>query len=531
MKILATFVLAALLVAIFVSASPPELPTLIYGKVGYQDEGVLEGEKVTFRWYKNGEETEDSTKTLTTEEADSLGDKSLAGYYSFQINSLDSSSVVISSAGKTINVIVSQGDVVTADIILDKKDFISNAIDFFSGIISGGNYSNESSGGDSEVDVPSHEEPTEKFSGKEESDNYYGGNFQGQEPSESSSATPYDKSIKTEVQEQKEVSGSFFESVYLFSLENRIVFFFLGIILLSSTLLILISGIKFSRKIIKKRREKMIIPLKKMTSTPTKRFMEKDMIVLDSEDSILDAIDLFVKNNLAIIPVVNGKELLGVLTKKDLLQKTSKEDFDSLEKIKIKKLAQKRFVSRKPRTKMADIYTLLLQHKLGAILITNGEKLIGAVDYFDILRVFNKLNIEVENPPILSQVMSGDFVTVSHSTKLYQVLNALILKDSEYALITEDGNLKGIITTKDLISAKQKNLDFKRTLAINVMSTHLITMTPGTSLNEAFNLVLERKFNQIPIVMDNKVIGVVTVKYLVKAYYDLLLELNKKRGK
>ncbi len=528
MKVLLFFVLAAFFIVFFVSASPPEIPVLVYGKVGYEDGSVLEGEKVTFRWYENGIQVEDSARTLTEEEAVLLGDESLKGYYSFQINSLDRGSLTVSSGGKEVTLSVGQGDVVSGDIILDKGDFISKTVDFFSGIVSGGNYSDSSSGSSGEGSLA--EEPTEKSSG-EESDNYYGGNFQGEEPSESSNGVPYSGSVKNELRGQEEVSGSFFESVYLFSVNNRFVFFFLGMVLFSLVLLLFIFGVKVSRKMIKKSRERMIMPLKKMASTPAKRFMNKEPIIIAPENTVMDALELFVKNNLAVIPVVGDSGIVGVVTKKSLLQKVSKEDFDSLDKLMVKRVVQKKFVSSGPGTKMADIYTLLLQHKFGAVLITKGKELMGVVDYFDILKVFNKLNIEIENPPILSQVMSEDFINVKSRTKLYQVLNTLILDDSDYALVIDDESPKGIITAKDLVSARQKNLDFKKTFAVNVMSTNLITMTPGTLLNEAFNLVLERKFNQVPIVMDNRGVGVVTVKYLVKVYYDLLSELNEKKRK
>ena len=61
-----------------------------------------------------------------------------------------------------------------------------------------------------------------------------------------------------------------------------------------------------------------------------------------------------------------------------------------------------------------------------------------------------------------------------------------------------------------------------------VMSTRITSVEPETSLNEAVNIMIRRGHKRVPVVKDGKLVGIITRKDLVKAFYKLAEAKNKK---
>ncbi len=84
-------------------------------------------------------------------------------------------------------------------------------------------------------------------------------------------------------------------------------------------------------------------------------------------------------------------------------------------------------------------------------------------------------------------------------------------------VIDESGQLKGIVTNRDLRFQKDKSLPIAEIMTVN----NLITAQVGISLEEAENILMEKKIEKLPIVdKDNKLAGLIT-------YRDILKKLNK----
>ena len=54
-----------------------------------------------------------------------------------------------------------------------------------------------------------------------------------------------------------------------------------------------------------------------------------------------------------------------------------------------------------------------------------------------------------------------------------------------------------------------------------VMTKGLTTISPEASLNEAVNLMIKRGHKRLPVVDDGKLVGIITRRDLVKAFYQL----------
>lgn len=88
-------------------------------------------------------------------------------------------------------------------------------------------------------------------------------------------------------------------------------------------------------------------------------------------------------------------------------------------------------------------------------------------------------------------------------------------------VLHEDGRLAGIVTDRDVsrtapsllgrITAEQYNAVYESTPITMAMTTNPITVTPETSMQVAVGLLHGRKIGALPVLENDRVVGILTV--------------------
>jgi CBS domain-containing protein len=87
------------------------------------------------------------------------------------------------------------------------------------------------------------------------------------------------------------------------------------------------------------------------------------------------------------------------------------------------------------------------------------------------------------------------------------------------SLIVVDGNkLKGIITERDIMSkVVSMGRDASKTRVRDVMTKELIYIEPNCDVDEAAQKMVENQIKKLPVVSDNRLIGMITAMDIVTA--------------
>jgi CBS domain-containing protein len=88
-------------------------------------------------------------------------------------------------------------------------------------------------------------------------------------------------------------------------------------------------------------------------------------------------------------------------------------------------------------------------------------------------------------------------------------------------IVDNDSKPIGIITERDIVRkvlAEYKNP--KDVLASDIMSQPLVTVGPEVHISEASLIMAKYNIRRLPIVVDNRLIGIVTLKDLGKKMYE-----------
>jgi CBS domain-containing protein len=332
--------------------------------------------------------------------------------------------------------------------------------------------------------------------------------------------------------EKKNKNGS---KVSIFTEESKekskndlLVVFLIAFILISIFVLILYLFIRYAIARIKKA-SNLTNSFEDIIELKGRQIINTHQTYLHPDKKVIEAIDMFIDNNISAIPVISSGSIVGIVSKTDILKSLNTSDFQTLEETKIEKIMNRKFLTCSPETDMEEILSLLYEKHSDFIIIKDKSDFIGIIDYFNILKIFFESNFIIENPPILSECIKKQAAAIDSLASLEKVKDKILKQSVSYLIVKKEEKIIGIITIKDIIGAIKQRLDFKKSKAINIMSPNVISMTPGRSIYDAFELMIERKFNQIPIVFENKLFGIAIINDLVNYYHDLLKRTSEKK--
>lgn len=114
------------------------------------------------------------------------------------------------------------------------------------------------------------------------------------------------------------------------------------------------------------------------------------------------------------------------------------------------------------------------------------------------------------------ELMNKNVITCHPSEKLNIILNKLELFKIAGMPVVDKGRLVGIISQSDILKGL-KTGDISDQSVEDVMTANVITVPPTESAIVVAKLMVEKHINRIPIVDNDKVVGIVTRGDIIKA--------------
>lgn len=159
--------------------------------------------------------------------------------------------------------------------------------------------------------------------------------------------------------------------------------------------------------------------------------MRKDVVSVPSKTSILEAGRIMDAHNIRRLPVINGQELVGIITKDDLDKLGSSElptySFNELvymrNKMTVEDVMHRDVVTVSPETTAEAAVALAQNKRVGSLLVKKGNKIVGIVttnDFF--LGILNPL-LGIGLPG--SRILVGNCFKGSDINKIIAVLDNL----------------------------------------------------------------------------------------------------------
>lgn len=179
-------------------------------------------------------------------------------------------------------------------------------------------------------------------------------------------------------------------------------------------------------------------------------------LTIESNKSIGLAAQIMIENNIGGIPVVDGGEIQGMLTKTDFINTTKGRSF---QEIKVKDRMTPDPITIGPQDRLVHARRLIFDEDIGRLPVMEGDELEGIVTAKDIARSmisFRKVVPDKYKPArirnlLVEDIMTQNVKTVPGNASIEEVSTIMVENNFSGLPVLEEGELIGVITKTDLM--------------------------------------------------------------------------------
>ena len=136
-----------------------------------------------------------------------------------------------------------------------------------------------------------------------------------------------------------------------------------------------------------------------------------------------------------------------------------------------------------------------------------------------------------KNEPV-KKLMSTSLIIIHHGEPISRVRKIMLENGIHHLPVVSGDELHGVISWSDILRvsfgdafgaddrAVDTTLDHVMTLE-QVMSTEPITISPQTTVHEAAEILCKGQFHCLPVIEDNRLVGMVTTSDLLRYLAEL----------
>jgi CBS domain-containing protein len=111
-----------------------------------------------------------------------------------------------------------------------------------------------------------------------------------------------------------------------------------------------------------------------------------------------------------------------------------------------------------------------------------------------------------------------DVISVAPDLSVFDAIKLMADKLVGSLLVMNDEELRGIVTERDYArKVIIKGRSSETTSVSEIMSTEVLTTSSSQTVNQCMEMMTERRIRHLPVVEDNRVIGMISIGDLVQA--------------
>ena len=250
-----------------------------------------------------------------------------------------------------------------------------------------------------------------------------------------------------------------------------------------------------------------------------KNLMSEDLITVDKDQNLSDALKLFRKHNVSRLPVVNHKELVGIISERDIATKlgSSKSESMPASRFHISSVMVKDVITVPETMQLGEVAKIMLDNGIGSVPVMKDDEMVGIVSKADFVTLavgiaFDKIAVK--------EIMTKDVVAVAPTDRLVHARRQMMDANVGRLPVIDDDELVGMITSKDLMRAfidfrknvpeKYQKTQIKEVFVEDIMSSNPSYVSKEMSISEVSNIMMETGYNGLPVVEEGKVVGIIT---------------------
>lgn len=251
-----------------------------------------------------------------------------------------------------------------------------------------------------------------------------------------------------------------------------------------------------------------------------KNLMSEEIITIDKDQNLSDALKLLRKHNVSRLPVTNNKQLVGIISERDIAAKLGSSKYESMpaSRLHISSVMVKDVFTVPETMQLDEVARLMLENGIGSVPVMNDDdEMVGIVSKAD----FATLAVGIAFEKItVKEIMSKDLTVVSPTERLVHARRQMLESHVGRLPVVEDEGLAGMVTSKDLMRAfidfrkkvpeKYQKSQIKEVLVEDIMSSNPTFTSKDATIADVARVMIETGYNGLPVVEDDNVVGIIT---------------------
>ncbi len=250
-----------------------------------------------------------------------------------------------------------------------------------------------------------------------------------------------------------------------------------------------------------------------------KDLMSTSLITVDKDQNVSDALKLLRKNKISRLPVLNNKQLVAIVSERDIAKKLGSSKYESMpaSRLHVSSVMVKDVITVPQTMRLFEVGKIMLENGIGSVPVMDDDKMVGIVSKAD----FVALAVDGDYDKIITKdLMSKEIISISPSERLVHARRLSIDSKVGRLPVIDEGKLVGMITSKDLMRAfidfrksvpeKYQKSQIKEVLVENFMSTNPTVVEKDTSISKVAKIMVDTGYNGLPVVDNDEVVGIIT---------------------
>jgi CBS domain-containing protein len=130
---------------------------------------------------------------------------------------------------------------------------------------------------------------------------------------------------------------------------------------------------------------------------------------------------------------------------------------------------------------------------------------------------------------LVSDVMTREPITIPSNANLHECARIMVKKKVGSLLLVEKKTLLGFISEKDILWAliKKSKDDLSKIRAIDISPKKIAIIKPSNTITEAIEKMKRLKFEKLPVIDNNELVGMLTIKDILNFNPEFYPELEE----
>ncbi len=130
---------------------------------------------------------------------------------------------------------------------------------------------------------------------------------------------------------------------------------------------------------------------------------------------------------------------------------------------------------------------------------------------------------------LVSDIMTREPLTMKPNASLLECAKKMVQKKTGTLLLSDKKKLVGLISRHDILWAlmKKSKEDLSKIEAKDISPKKIAVIRPSATLDEAIKKIKDLKFAKLPVIDNNKIVGIVTIKDILSFHPELYPELEE----